>query len=42
MMRMGKKGWREEKGDRGEMMLNIIADILRSFPEATKDTYSMK
>ena len=31
-----------KKEDRGEMMLNIIADILRSFPEATKDTYSMK
>lgn len=28
--------------DRGEVMLNIIADILRSFPEATKDTYSRK
>lgn len=28
--------------ERGEMMQNIIADILRSFPEATKDTYSLK
>lgn len=28
--------------DRGEVMQNIIADILRSFPQATLDTYSRK
>lgn len=31
-----------KKEDRGDMMQNIIADILHSFPRATLDTYSRK
>jgi hypothetical protein len=31
-----------KKEDRGEVMQNIIADILRSFPQATLDSYSRK